>query len=125
MSAPDSPTRELLRPLRTEDDVITHCRLHVDDPYRLLIRDVYAHAIVAMRVTTVRTLDVTDGPIGVFLRTGMVPTSPRQRVWEPLYGTVYGALPNSHRLMADMLALYLEGHAGRGPVDDWPNLDGE
>lgn len=125
MSAPDSAARELLRPLRTEADVITHCRLHVDDPFRLLIRDVYAHAIVAMRVTTVRTLDVTDGPIGAFLRTGEVPRSPRRSVWEPLYGTVYGALPTNQRLMADMLALYLEGHAGRGPVTGWPNPDGE
>lgn len=123
MTAPDSPARELLRPLRplrTEDDVITHCRLHVDDPYRLLILDVYAHAIVAMRVTTVRDLDAIDGPIGEFLRTGAVPSSPRRRVWEPLYGTVYGTLPTNQRLMADMIGLYLEGHAGRGPVDGWP-----
>jgi len=112
----------LFAPRRTQADVITHCRLRLGT--NVPITDVYAHAIATMRVPLVRDLDVTDGPLGEFIRTGHVGNR-GPWLWGALYKDVAGALPADQELMSDMLGRYLLHHAGRGPVDGWPNAGGE
>ena len=87
------------------------------------LTDVVAHAIVARRMTVVADLDVIDGPIGRFVRTGEVPVLPAPRLWWPLYGPMYGVLPDGAAVQAVVLSEYLAAHVGRGPVDGWPCAD--
>jgi hypothetical protein len=89
-----------------------------------VVPDDVAHAIVACRVAVVADPDVLDGPIGRFIRTGAVPRSPGPAIWWPLYGPMFIDLPAGVADVAASLSTYLTAHAGRGPVDGWPDPSG-
>jgi len=69
----------------------------------------------------VSDLDVTDGPIGRFLRTGEISDSPATQIWTPLFGRVFTSLPEDIQAQASVLAVYLRLCRPRGPVKGWPD----
>lgn len=107
-------------PLLSGPEVTRRCRDALNGPLPHPVAHVVAHAIVAQRVTAVADLDVTDGPIGRFLRTGEVTNEPARHIWTPLFGRVCTFLPENLLVQAGALAVYLKANPGRGPVEGWP-----
>jgi hypothetical protein len=119
VSSPDV----LFVPQVSDAEVVRQCRSAlrtVVNDARPSIPDVVAHAVVVRRATTVADLDIIDGAVGRFIRTGEVPAESARLIWRPLYGTVFSALPAGQQDQANALAVYLGHHAGRGPVAGWP-----
>ena len=116
MAAPDP----MFAPRLTDAEVIRQCRDALIRMQPYVVPDIVAHAVVARRVTAVSDLDVTDGPIGRFLRTGEISACPARQIWTPLFGRVYTSLPEDLQAQAAVLAVYLRLRRPRGPVDGWP-----